>query len=575
MPKSFAFLLCLISASAWASNEVQPEAYTGLSELKHGHGETHMVVAANPWATQAGFEMLELGGSAVDAAIAVQLVLTLVEPQSSGIGGGGFMLVADAGRDSIIVLDGRETAPAASQPTHFQLDSGEPMPFFEALVGGRSVGVPGAVALMAEAHRRYGTLSWEQLFEPAIRLAEQGFPVSPRLNSLLENTPALAVNEQIKGYFFDNEGRAHPVGYILKNPEYASVLRLIAERGEAGFYEGEVANNIVRAVTSDPNSAGVMTTSDLRDYRPMIREAVCLDVWEHEVCGAPPPSSGGITLLQQLSLIERQQNTYEGPLDVNFADDFSRASNLAFADRNALIADPDFFEVPVDDLLDDDYLNQRAAQFDQAMPVAEPGIKLADVINGISPEQPSTTHFSIVDSAGMAVSMTSSIEMGFGSRVMVHGFLLNNQLTDFDFVPVNSDGRVVANSVAPGKRPRSSMSPTMVFDEEGRLALLAGSPGGSRIINYTAQSIANVLLFGMTPAEAVAVPHIVSRNNGRIEVENSQGDTTLAEQLRRRGLSVVEGEQTSGLHLIMVTQDGLFGGADPRREGTVLGDSSD
>jgi len=573
MLRSSLYALCAFAIAAVASSEPQPEAFTGLSELKHGEGQTHMVVAANPWASQAGLEILERGGSAVDAAITVQLVLGLVEPQSSGIGGGGFMLVADSGRPSLQVIDGRETAPALMRADHFLLPNGDRMPFFEALVGGRSVGVPGVIALMAEAHQQHGRLPWSDLFEFAIELAEDGFPISPRLHHLLESTPALAVNDEIRAYFFTNDGTPKPVGHRLKNPEYAEVLRVVAREGASGFYQGEIAKAIVDAVQNDPNSAGVLSLEDLENYRPVVRNPVCLDVWQYEICGAGPPSSGGITLLQLLGLIERQNTSYQGPLDPDFAEHFARASNLAFADRNAFIADPEFFDVPVAQLLDSAYLDRRALELVDAIPVAEPGLTRASLTEGVSPEQPSTTHFSVVDGNGMIVSMTSSIEMGFGSRVMARGFLLNNQLTDFNFVPSDSSGRQVANAVESGKRPRSSMSPTVVFDKTGNVRLVAGSPGGSRIINYTAQSILNVLMFDLSPAEAVAVPHFVSRNTGRVEVEDSQGNTELADELRNRGLTVVEGPQNSGLHLILVEPDGrLVGGADPRREGTVAAD---
>lgn len=559
-----------LAAAAFADEQIQPEIYTGLSELKAGESQEYMVVAAHPLATEAGLEMLAQGGSAVDAAIAVQLALTLVEPQSSGIGGGGFLMHFDNEANELKMYDGRETAPAAIDPSNFVNPDGSPMGFYRALVGGRSVGVPGVVAAMELAHQQHGKLPWEKLFEPAIRLAENGFPVSPRMHQMISGSRYLRVNDTIENYFFIDGVHALPEGHTLKNPEYAQTLRMIAQDGAKAFYTGEIAERIVNAVNNDPSSQGVMTMADLANYRPVQREPVCKEVFEHRICSAAPPSSGGVTLLAHLRMVELIGRSYQGAQDPQFIADFAGAANVSFADRNQYLADSDFVEVPVEEMLDESYLARRAAILRNAIiEKAEPGEFAVSRITTDSPEQVSTTHFSIVDAEGNAVSMTSSIEMGFGSRVMAAGFLLNNQLTDFDFLPRNTRGELVANRVEPNKRPRSSMTPTVVFTKNGELRLLAGSPGGSRIISYTAQAIANVLLFDMSPAEAVAVPHVIARNTGSVEVETSAGEPYYKADLEEMGFSVRTGHQNSGLHLIERQGDRWVGGADPRREGVV------
>lgn len=573
MKRWLVFASVFYSALIWASDELQPEAYSGLSELKGGVAQQHMVVAAHPLAADAGYQILQRGGSAVDAAIAIQLALTLVEPQSSGIGGGAFMLHYDADIESLVMLDGRETAPMAADGSLFLEENGDRMGFWKALIGGRSVGVPGVLAMMAEAHEQHGKLPWETLFEPAIALATDGFIVSPRLHLLLSTFPYMDVNPAIKAYFYDAEGAPWPVGHRLKNPDYANTLALIASEGVEVFYRGQLAEDIVSAVQSDSSSQGLLSLADMAAYQPVQRLAVCAPVWGYEICSAAPPSSGGVTLLQQLSLVERQQANYSGPLDPLFIHHFAAASNLAFADRNMYLADADFVEVPVAGLLAPEYLDERAQLItSKALLSAQAGVPDVTLSRSFygTPSQPSTTHFSVVDANGNVVSMTSSIEMGFGSRVMVGGFLLNNQLTDFDFVPTNADGELVANRVQPGKRPRSSMSPTIVF-LDGKPVLSAGSPGGSRIINYTAQAIANVLLFGLTPEAAVAVPHIVARNTSVLELESPGIDASVINALSDQGYRIQSGYQNSGLHLIQLGSS-LEGGADPRREGVVRGE---
>jgi len=566
------FVLSLWILTAWASEDIQPEAYTGLSELKAGEATTAMVVAAHPLATQAGINILAKGGSAVDAAITVQLVLTLVEPQSSGIGGGAFMLHYASEGEKLQMFDGRETAPQQITAEHFLEADGSPQSFWKALVGGHSVGVPGVLAMLELAHKEHGKLPWEALFVEPIALARNGFPVSPRLHLLLTRTKHLAVNPQISSYFFDKNAKPWPIGHILKNPEYAQTLELLAAKGVKAFYQGKLAKSIANAVANDPNNPGLLTEQDLANYTPKVRKASCKEVYEHRICSAAPPSSGGITILQQLAILESLDEAYESPEDPIFLHHFAAASNLAFADRNHYLADPDFLVVPEDALLNGSYLTARAGLItDEALVKATAGSPKGapERLTWKTPEQPSTSHFSIVDADGDVVSMTTSIEMGFGSRVMVGGFLLNNQLTDFNFVPRDASGHLVANSVAPEKRPRSSMSPTIVFNLDGTPKLVVGSPGGSRIINYTAQAIFNVLKFNLTPAQAAATPHITARNNGRLELEVPGFSGEVVDALSAKGYQVSTGAQTSGVHMILIDGERLVGGADPRREGTV------
>ncbi len=570
------FVVLIFGSAANASEDMQPEAYSGISALKAGVSTGSMVVSAHPLATQAGINILSRGGSAVDAAIAVQLVLTLVEPQSSGIGGGAFMMHFSADDHRLIMFDGREQAPSGINEAHFLEQDGTPESFWKALVGGHSVGVPGVVAMMYSAHEKYGNLAWSALFDDAIAHAEKGFIVSPRLNLLLTRTPHLDVNPTIKGYFFNEMGDPWPVGHRLKNPDYAKSLRLIAEQGPDAFYQGEIAQEIVTSVQTDPVRPGLLTLEDLNTYKPQERNAVCSKVWDYTICSASPPSSGGVTIIQQLKILEDLAFDFKDPNSSDYLHYFAASSNLAFADRNRYLADPDFVYVPTVELLNNAYLKQRSLLITpSALVSAEAGLPngVPERITTRSPEQPSTSHFSIVDASGNVVSMTTSIEMAFGSRTMAGGFLLNNQLTDFDFVPRNEDGALVANSVAPFKRPRSSMSPTIVFDKNNDPMLVVGSPGGSRIINYTSQAILNYLKFGMSAAEAVAQPHIVARNTGVVEVEVPGVSVAAIDSLQARGYQVREGFQNSGLHMIAIERGVLIGGADPRREGTVgIGD---
>ena len=570
------FALLLISSSfAWASDPViVPEAASGFSEIKSATFPNAMAVTANPYASDAAVNIMKQGGSAVDAAIAAQLVLGLVEPQSSGIGGGAFMLHWDKARGELQSWDGRETAPAAATEAYFLTPDGKPMNFFDAVIGGQSVGVPGVVAMLEAAHKAHGALPWNKLFDPAIRLAEQGFIISERLQILLERMPKVAVNPQISDYFFvktEDGWTPKPQGSLLKNRAYAKTLRRLAEFGARDFYRGELAKDIVNAVQQDPNRKGMMTMEDMAAYSPVKRAAVCAGFREYDICGAPPPSSGGTTVLAILGMLEAYEE--QNGIRADWQHGFIEASKLAFADRNAYVGDPAFVSVPVAGMVDRRYLNKRAAQITNSTiisnakpgqpPEAEPRILAA------SPELPSTSHFSIVDPQGNVVSMTTSIETAFGSRVMVGGFLLNNQLTDFSFAPRDSSGKRIANRVEAGKRPRSSMAPTLVM-EKGQAKLAIGSPGGARIIDYVAASLYRILALNEPVAQAIAEGHIIAMGHG-VEMEQGRADTATVMRMEGRGHNIVLRDQTSGLHVLQITDQGLTGGADPRREGVVRG----
>ncbi len=536
----------------------------------------HMIATANPHASQAGLAILRRGGSAIDAAIAAQLVLGLVEPQSSGIGGGAFMLAYDASADAVHAYDGRETAPMAVTPDLFLKADSAPMKFYDAVIGGRAIGVPGLVAMLEQAHQRHGKLPWAALFEPAIALAEAGFEVSPRLHYLISEATSIDRYDVARAYFFTADGKPKPVGTQLVNQAYAVTLRAIAAGGARAFYEGDIAADMVAAITGAVGNPGVMTVADLAAYEAKDRAAVCRPYRKWRVCGMGPPSSGGVTTLSILGLLEHFDLAALTPGSAEAVHLVSEASRLAYADRARFLADSDFVAVPVRGLLDRGYLADRAAliDHDQSMGAAEAGTPPFD--NGapraVEPEteQFSTTHLSVIDSEGNAVSMTSSVESAFGSRLMVRGFMLNNQLTDFSFRPA-VDGVPVANRVAPGKRPRSSMAPTLVFDKGGQLLLAIGSPGGSRIIAYVTQALIAMLDWGLDAQQALDLPHHVNRN-GPIDLESGTPLVDLEAALVERGHDVRLRGLNSGLHAVVVTPDGLEGGADPRREGIALGD---
>ncbi len=577
--------------SAWRySVPEQPEAASGHTDKPGWAYSRQAVAAANPLATDAGLQLLRAGGSALDAAIAVQLVLGLVEPQSSGIGGGAFLLHFDGRR--VQAFDGRETAPAGARTDMF-LENGKPLPFDEAVLSGRAVGVPGAVRMLETAHRQHGTLPWGQLFTPAITLAEQGFQVSPRLHTLLQNDPHLRKDPLAARFFYDAKGQAWPVGHVLRNPEYAHVLRRIAAQGSRALHEGPVAQAIV-ARTAQPPLAGALSLDDLQTYRPREREALCLDhtarARTYRICGFPPPSSGQIAIGQILGLLGHttpQGAEWAGGLpSPDFVHRYTEASRLAFADRAQFVADPDFVSAPGGDwrsLLAPDYLRLRSTLIGaQSMKVAPPGqpggTKTSFAPMPMQPEY-GTSHISVVDAHGRAVAMTTTIEAAFGARRMVTtdparpgGFLLNNQLTDFSFAATDAQGRPIANRVEPGKRPRSSMSPMLVFDKaSGELLMSGGSPGGALIIHYTAKLLAGTLHGGLNAQQAISLPNFGSLN-GPTLLESGRFGLAMTEALKARDHEVREMEMTSGLQAIERTATGWFGGADPRREGIVLGD---
>lgn len=599
-------VVILFSTRAWYADDDQaPEAATGRREVEVARGQRYMVVAAHPLAAEAGRAMLERGGSAVDAAVAVQAMLTLVEPQSSGIGGGAFMLHYDPERGELDAFDGRETAPQGVTPQLFLNEEGDPLNFVSALVGGRAVGVPGVLRMLEDAHRWHGVLPWKDLFEPAIRAAREGFEVTPRLHRLLRRDPLFRAMPAARALFYPDGGRAKPIGAQHRNPALAAVLGRVAEGGADAFYEGELATKIVAAVqaaqqpplwvaglgkamldfgfpfgpgllASTP-AHGYLTTDDLRAYESKVRKPVCIRYRAYRICGHPPPTSGGVTTLQILGILSAFELSKYEPNSVEAAHLLSEAGKIAFADRAAYLGDADYIDVPVDELLDANYLKARALSID--MNRAATGVSAKEMAQlprtpDSSPSLPATSHFSIADAQGCWVSMTTSVENVFGSRMVVEGFVLNNQLTDFSFVPERA-GQPVANAVAPGKRPRSSMSPLLVFDgRTGRPVLAVGSAGGSRIIGYVARSVIAMLDWGLDPQAALSLPHILNR--GRYtELENGGWSAGEQEALRAGleslGHTVKVMELNSGLHAMMARGAEFLGGVDPRREGLALG----
>ncbi len=530
----------------------------------------HMVAAANPLAAEAGMEMLRQGGSAVDAAIATALVLSLVEPQSSGIGGGAFLMHYDAGSRRVAAYDGRETAPGEADEALFLKADGEPMKFWDAVVGGRSVGTPGLLRMLELAHEEHGRLPWADLFAPAIQLAEEGFEISPRLHGLVAGDKYLKRYPATAAYFYDDAGNARAVGSLRKNQAFADTLKAVAEGGADVFYRGEIALDIVNQVRSADGNPGLLSYSDLANYRAKKRKPLCAPYRQWRVCGMPPPTSGGVAVLQILKLLEPFDLPSLEPASAEAVHLVAEAGRLAFADRNRFLADSDFVKVPLDALLDPQYLEDRSGLIstERSLGKAEPGFTMQQAHSPQQLNPPSTSHLSVVDKDGNAVSMTASIESAFGARLMAGGFLLNNELTDFSFRPA-VDGLPVANRVQPGKRPRSSMSPTLVLDRDGRFVMAIGSPGGSRIIGYTAKAIIATLDWNLTMQEAITLPNFVNRN-GATDLEAGSDLEGLEAPLKALGHEVRVRNLTSGLHGIRRVDGALQGGADPRREGVVL-----
>ncbi|WP_425337633.1 gamma-glutamyltransferase [Pusillimonas caeni] len=568
-----AMAACAAPPASPADEDKNPEGSSGYAEKPLVRAERFMVASANPLASEAGYDMLRQGGSAIDAAIATQLVLNLTEPQSSGIGGGAFIVYYDSATQQLKVYDGRETAPSSAQPARFMRD-GRTLSYGAAVNSGLSVGVPGVLRAMELAHKRQGKLPWSELFKPAIRLAEQGFRVSPRLHKLVSENKALASQGAAAAYFLDERGRPWPVGHVLKNPDFAEVLRRVAKQGADAFYTGAIARGIVAAVRAH-ETPGDMTLADLSRYRAKEREPLCGTYRLYRVCGVPPPSAGVLGVLQMLGMLEQFPMSQFAPLGLEAVHYFSEAGRLAYADRDFYVADPDFVDVPAKALIDPAYLQARAALIDpdRSMGVAPPGdpvSRLASLGRDNALEIPSTSHIVVVDAEGDMLSMTTTIESAFGSKIFVHGFLLNNQLTDFSHNPVDAQGRLVANRVEGGKRPRSTMAPIIVF-RDAKPYMAIGSPGGSAIMNYVAQTLVGVIDWKLDIQQAVSLPHYGSRNK-QTELERGTPLEKLAQPLRAMGHDVSVHEFPSGLQGIVIDEHGLSGGADPRREGKVLGD---
>lgn len=572
-----------------------PELGSGYrTDLTTQHAERHMAAAANPLAAKAGREMLRMGGSAIDAAIAMQAVLTLVEPQSSGIGGGAFIMLWDG--KNVHAYDGRETAPAGATPRLFLKADGTPMAFAEAQIGGRSVGTPGVLRALEMAHKNTGKLPWATLFEPAIRLSEQGFAISPRLHSLIAADRYIAQSPEMAAYFLNADGSAKATGTLLKNPALAAVFKRIAKEGPNALYHGPIADEIARKVQGHGN-AGSLSQADLKGYAAKARTPLCTDYKQWKVCGMPPPSSGGIAIAQILGTLQALQardphldiapmKPVKSPSPAGLEPTpeavhlIAEAGRLAFADRALYVADSDFVPVPVAGLVAPDYLARRATLIsERSMGIAKPGqpagIQVAYAPDR-SPLRISTSQVVAVDDQGGAVSMTTTVEAAFGSHVMVEGFLLNNQMTDFSFIP-EENGQPVANRVEPGKRPRSAMAPTLVFDRKsGELLATVGSPGGSQIIEYVSKSLVAMLDWNLDPQAAISLPNFGSRN-GATELETGLFSPALKQALKDKGHALSEIDMTSGIQAIIRTRDAqgkvsLSGGADPRREGEAAGD---
>ena len=559
--------------------ELSAEALAAQAAKANGEpvaADDWMVAAANPLAVEAGARILRAGGTAADAMVAVQAVLGLVEPQSSGLGGGAFLVWYDGATGELTTLDGRETAPQSITPTLFQNEDGEPLGFFDAVVGGLSVGTPGTPALMEEAHRQWGAANWGSLFADAIMLAEGGFAVSPRLAQLVAGDQERLSRFPATAEYFYPGGEPLAEGSILVNAAYGTTLRAIASQGTSAFYSGPIAEGIVATVRGAEGNPGYLSMTDLALYEVVERPAVCADYNGYDVCGMGPPSSGALTVGQILGMSSAFDLADLGPDDLESWRIIGDASRLAFADRGRYMADSDFVPMPTSGLVDPDYLAGRAEllEGDDALPEVAPGMPEWDhamlLADDESLELPSTSHISIVDGYGNALSMTTTIENGFGSRLMAPGgFLLNNELTDFSF-RTQRDGVPIANRIEPGKRPRSSMSPTIVM-EDGEPVLVIGSPGGSRIIGYVAQTIIAHLDWDMDVQAAIDMPHLVNRF-GTYDLEEGTDAESFAGPLEEMGYEVNVRGLTSGLHAISISDDGLLGGADPRREGIALGE---
>jgi gamma-glutamyltranspeptidase / glutathione hydrolase len=574
----FASFLALLAFSASTNLRAfeQPEGPSGIASRPLVTAKQHMVVAANSLAAEAGLAMLRKGGSAIDAAIATQMVLNLVEPQSSGIGGGAFLLYWNKTNKKLTSIDGRETAPQAATPELFLDKDGKPLPREQAMESGLSIGAPGVLAALALVHGKYGKLPWADLFQPAITLARQGFPISPRLATVLAEEKPESFAPEARAFFFDTQGRPWPSGYRLVNTALAETFELIARQGPKAFYQGDLANEIANAVQHDPRGPGKLSAEDLANYRAKEREPLCIPYRTYEICGPGPPSSGALAVSQVLSLIA-PFDLGKRPLEPGPTHQITEAERLAFADRARYLGDPDFVPVPVKGLLDPAYLNQRRALIapDRSAPHVTagepPNARQGAFGRDRTQESVGTSQISIVDDDGNALSMTTTIEQSFGSRLMVRGFLLNNQLTDFSFVPTDEDGRPAANRVEPRKRPRSSLDPTIVFANDRQVRFVLGSPGGSAIILYVLKGLIGLIDWHLDPQAAADLINFGSTGDEFILEPDASFDGLAADMSKLRH-QVKRPSLTSGLHIIAVTDKGLEGGADKRREGRAVGD---
>ena len=567
----FSLILFYLNPLAQSITEMSPEPSSQLTNKKMVFARQQMVVSANPYISEAGNMILAQGGNAVDAAIATALMVSLVEPQSGGIGGGGFILYLNPKENILTSIDARETSSNTTKENQFLDSNDKPLNYGQAVFLGTSVGVPSLLKGLALLHQKYGSLEWNKLFLPTIRLAKEGFLISPRLHTLIVKDPFLLKNINASRYFFDKDLNPLPIGYLLKNPELAKVLEEVSIHGVAKFYEGEIAKDITRAVKQHQTSGG-LNEDDLKQYQAVERKVVCGPYRSWKICGMAPPSSGGITLISMLGILQNFSLNQLNELD--YVHYLSEAGRLAYADRDMHIADPDFIQIPIDSLIDPKYTKERShlISIKKSMVKAKPGnLNQLPVQLGSdsSSELPATSHISIVDKNGQAVSMTISVASAFGSRIMTNGFFLNNEMTDFSFKSKENQ-QLIANRIEPTKRPRSSMSPTFVFDEQQRLIMTLGSAGGPSIINYVAKTITAVLDRNLNIQEAIDYPNIGSRNQ-ETELEKESFVAQFAQELQLRGHPLLIREMNSGTQGIFINRDGLWGGVDGRREGIAIG----
>jgi len=565
-PLLFALAALALTSCAPFQGETAPAAQAEARAERQ-----YFVVAANPLATEAGLAVLRRGGSAIDAAIAVQAMLSLVEPQSSGMGGGGFMTYFDAKTGKVTVYDGRETAPAAATEKLFYGDDGKPLGFATAVLSGRSTGVPGAAKMLSVAHADHGKLAWATLFGDAERTAREGFTVSPRLGRMIGGGFPQNSAPDVRAYFGKPDGTLLKAGDTLKNPAYAAFLQRLASEGVKALYEGPTAERII-ARTHQGAFAGSMTLADLKDYRPVKRDALCGHYRVYLVCTPPPPASG-VGILELLAILERTDIATRGPQDPQAWFLFAEASRLMYADRDRYVGDSAFVKVPVAGLLDPAYIASRAALIGQnAGPAPAPGVPMGAMTaaNDTSVEPTGTSHFIIGDADGNVVSMTTTVESIFGSGRMVDGFFLNNQLTDFAFVPRDAEGRLAANAVAPGKRPRSSMTPLILLDAQGHFAGALGSAGGNAILAYVGKAMVGAIDWGLPMQDAIALPNLIARGSA-FNGEVTKFSPAILGALQARGIRLVPGQgEDSGLQGVMIRGGRFDGGYDPRREGRAI-----